>query len=406
MRDLVPLAPPVEPCDVLGSSPVGAAGCAVADGLGELGSDAVAAAGRSAFDSLALSAAEAGAEMFTKALSWWVTSPSVIDPNSPAVQSLQDYSRPVVLLILMISVLAQAIRMIISRKKDPAVDVVVGLVRFAVISMLGLVVLVAAVAAADGIARSIMDPAVQEFTARMDGVNDSLAEKAQSFILFFYGLGIFVLSIVQWILGFFRQAGILVLATMIPLAASGSVNRSTRPWMSKLTGWLIALVAYKPMAAMIYAIGLQLMGEADDLATAITGVMVLILAVLALPAMLRFFQWTGVSSGGGGGAAGVLAAGATGAIALHQIAGGSSANRQADTMNRSGPQTAPAGAAPAPSTTVAPAATGAAPQAGAGGAAAGSAAGPAAAAAAAGIAVSGAVRRAPGAAADKMTGEG
>ncbi|MGD9530143.1 MAG: hypothetical protein AB7V44_25570, partial [Pseudonocardia sp.] len=354
MSELVPLAPtppPPDPCDALDAGMFGSAGCAVADGLGQLGSDAVAAAGRSALENLAFHVGQSAAEFFAWMMTFWLRYDGwgqwAITPDSAAVQGMQSYTRPIVVLVLVISVLAQAIRMMVSRKKDPAVDIAVGLVRYALYSSLGLVLLAAALRASDELAAAIIAPAAEKFGERMAGVFTVLLETQPITLIFFGGL-ILTLAALQVLLLFVRQAGILVLATMIPLAASGSVNRSTRPWMSKLAGWLVVLVAYKPMAAMIYAIGFQLLGEGDNLAAVMTGLMVLVLATVAMPAMLRFFKWSSADGGGGGGVGGVLAAGATGASALNQFSGGGSANQQADAMYRSGPQTAPAGAGPAP----------------------------------------------------------
>ena len=81
-----------------------------------------------------------------------------------------------------------------------------------------------------------------------------------------------------------RQAGLLVLAAMLPLAASGSLTRSTRGWLDKMIVWLIAMVAYKPAAAFIYYHRLLLhvlpgRQRAGNIATMLTGIMVLLLAV-------------------------------------------------------------------------------------------------------------------------------
>jgi hypothetical protein len=112
------------------------------------------------------------------------------------------------------------------------------------------------------------------------------------------GLG-HLLGAVQWVLGFVRQAGILVLAALLPLAASGSVNESTKPWLNRMPPWLLTLVLYRPMAALIYMIGFTFLGTSNDVTTVMTGLMVLVLAVIAMPAMMRFFSWAGVSVTGG-----------------------------------------------------------------------------------------------------------
>ena len=51
--------------------------------------------------------------------------------------------------------------------------------------------------------------------------------------------------------------------------------------------WLIAFALYKPAAAIVYAVAFDLAGQQGALAL-LDGVMMLVLAILALPALLRF----------------------------------------------------------------------------------------------------------------------
>src|SRR4051794_11217398 len=101
--------PACDPADAL----FGAAACG-----GELAKDlageAAQAMAQTAFGQLALYVGKAAAELFTKALTWWMTTATAINPNSAVVRDLQGYTHPVVVLILLGSVLAQAIRMMLS----------------------------------------------------------------------------------------------------------------------------------------------------------------------------------------------------------------------------------------------------------------------------------------------------
>src|SRR5882757_3072239 len=288
----------------------------------------------SAFDKIAQTAGQAAGDLLVQAMSWWVKTPSV-NPDSASVRQLQSYTLPIVGLVLTGSILVQAIRMILSRKKDPAVDVTMGLLRYAIVTTLGLTTLGLALQAGDQLASALLNQAMNDFANRMKGLMTA-AILTNSFSLLFVAAAGFLLAAIQWLLGFVRQAGILVLAVMLPLAASGSINQSTRSWMSRLVPWLISLVLYKPMAAMIYVIGFGMLGTGQDVSTVMTGLMVLVLACLAMPAMLRFFSWAQVSASGGG-AAGALASGAMGAVALSQLTTRGSAVQSANSVERNGP---------------------------------------------------------------------
>jgi len=316
-------------------------------------------AARSAFASIVDAAAEAAANVVVEAASWWVTTPSV-DPQDSAVIAAQAMTQPVILIMLVGSMLVQAIRVLISRKGEPAVAVFFGLVRFAVVSAAGLAVLQGALLAGDALSEHILNGAANNFAFLMRDVLSGEQSMLSLFLLLILSLIALVLGLIQWILMALRQAGLLVLAAMLPLAASGSLTKSTRVWLDRLAPWLIALVGYKPAAAFIYYIGFSYLSTTNSnkpggLGTAITGIMVLFLAVLAMPLMMRFFSWSSVQVAGGGGGGGAMA-GVVGAVALAGYSGRSSAVQQATYMDASGPgsgstarstgQPPPAGAAP------------------------------------------------------------
>ena len=67
------------------------------------------------------------------------------------------------------------------------------------------------------------------------------------------GILAIILSAVQAVLMLFRQAALVVLAGVLPLAAAGTLAPATRPWFTRTTGWMLALICYKPAAAAVYA---------------------------------------------------------------------------------------------------------------------------------------------------------
>lgn len=292
-------------------------------------------AASSAFEQIAKSAGEAAGQLVGDALSWWINTGSV-DPNTDTVRNLQQYTMPIIGAMLAGSILVQGIRMALSRKKDPAVNVALGLIRYAIVNAVGLALLAAALKAGDDFSKWLVDQSMGGFAQRVGAaLNPTNIDNA--FLLLLIAAVLCVLAVIQWVLGFVRQAGVLVLAVLLPLAASGSINESTKGWLNRILPWVISLVLYKPMAAMIYAIGFTMIGDGQDFATVMTGVMVMFLAIIAMPAMMRFFSWTQVSATGGSGAGGVVAAGATGAASMASM-------RAARSMQMTGPGSAPQGA--------------------------------------------------------------
>ena len=295
----------------------------------------------SAFHSIVESAGKAAAEMIGNALTFWVGTETV-NPDSPAVQNLQQYTVPMSAVILTGSVMVQGIRMMLSRKKDPLIAVAVDLIRYAVVSAIGLTTLALGVQAADAIAQALVDQGLNDYAERMKGIFTQGIDANGAFSLLLLALIGFLLGMLQWLLAFFRTAGLLVLAALLTLAAARA------EWTKRIVPWAVTLVAYKPMAAMIYVIGFGLMGDGQDVSARLTGLMVLALAAVAMPAMMRFFAWSGGAASSGSGVGGGLAAGAMGIAARGGFGGGfgggGGAAQTAQNTAANGPGSSPAGA--------------------------------------------------------------
>ena len=146
-----------------------------------------------------------------------------------------------------------------------------------------------------------------------------------------FGLIAIVLSLVQAVLMLFRQAALIVLAGVLPLAAAGSIAPLTRPWVRKVSAWMLALICYKPAAAAVYATAFTMIGSGGSPQTMVMGFVMLLLSVLTLPALMKFFTWTTGTIGGSGGGGQLLGAATMGAIAVGAMrgSGGGSAQDQA-----------------------------------------------------------------------------
>jgi hypothetical protein len=113
---------------------------------------------------------------------------------------------------------------------------------------------------------------------------------------------------------------IVLLAGVLPVAAAASNTASGKQWWSKSFAWLLAFTLYKPVAAIIYAVSFRMTARDQDPTTVVSGVFLMVLAVLALPALLRFLvpATAAMASGNAGAVAGAVVGGtlATGAVAL------------------------------------------------------------------------------------------
>jgi hypothetical protein len=176
------------------------------------------------------------------------------------------------------------------------------------------------------------------------------------FVIILMGVVVILVGLLQTILMVFREGSVVILAGLLQLAAAGTITRATSGWLPRVLGWTLAMVAYKPAAASIYATAFLLMRSPEKSGrNFVMGLAVLALSIIAMPALMKFFTWTtgGVHTGGGG--LGMLGAGAAagvhGAASIRGALGGHSAAEHARHLDTSlGPSGGrqPAGAATAP----------------------------------------------------------
>ena len=108
-----------------------------------------------------------------------------------------------------------------------------------------------------------------------------------AFIAIVLGIIAFLATVIQIMLMLVRGGMLVLLVGTLPLVAAFSNTEMGLQWFRKASAWLLAFALYKPAAAVVYAVAFDLAGQPGALAL-LDGVMMLVLAILALPALLRF----------------------------------------------------------------------------------------------------------------------
>lgn len=161
-----------------------------------------------------------------------------------------------------------------------------------------------------------------------------------SILVIIMGIVAIFAGVGQMILILARSGMLVILTGILPTsAAAGMAGESGRAWLNKSLAWLVAFILYKPAAAIVYAAAFQLAGadwftglnEGDEsgLVSVVTGLMMMVMALVALPALMRLVTPMVGSMAGGGGGGGMLAAAGvaalpTGAAQLGRLGGGGS----------------------------------------------------------------------------------
>lgn len=237
------------------------------------------------------------------------------------------------------------------RRGEPARMAVTGLINLVVVSGASITFITLGSQAGDAYSEWILGQALG---------NDTFSSSASSLVslqttdltaMLMIILGIFgiISCIIQIVLMIVRVAMLGLLAGVLPLGAAISGTQEGKAWFRKMCAWLLAFMLYKPVAATVYAYAFVAMKDDANSIDQISGLVMLILATVALPALMRFVtpMVSGTTGGGGAGAAVAGGAVATGARALasRSGAGGGGGGGQGDGGNDSGGEdSAPTGA--------------------------------------------------------------
>ncbi|GAB3186151.1 hypothetical protein GCM10027060_26550 [Nesterenkonia halophila] len=237
-----------------------------------------------------------------------------------------------------------SIKMIWEQRADPGKDVLKQLLTLVVVGALGTTLMSLLTSAADHFADVMIDNATGDGDFA-NSVMDMLfliaigtTPNFAAILVIVLGLIAIGMSLLQMILMVARSGMLVLLAGVLPLTASFTNTEMGKNWFKKSVGWTIAFILYKPVAAIIYAAAFDLVGsggavfsaseDGTDFLGMMAGFMMMLLALFALPALLRFVSPAMAAMGGG--ALGGAAAGAamtalpTGAQAMGRLGGGSS----------------------------------------------------------------------------------
>lgn len=90
----------------------------------------------------------------------------------------------------------------------------------------------------------------------------------------------------------FRNAVLPVMVLLTPVAIAGGATHSGRRWGNRMLSWLLAFVLYKPVAVLIYAVGMQMVftdnkdsGQAQW--SILEGTVLFVMIAMALPALVK-----------------------------------------------------------------------------------------------------------------------
>ncbi|WP_142060087.1 hypothetical protein [Pseudarthrobacter sp. B4EP4b] len=288
-----------------------------------------------AIGNLAKAIMEGMSQMVTTLSTFWVSMPTVNLASedgttpSPVASAVNSELMPWTLALAVLAVILGGIRMIWEQRGAPLKDLLRSLLTLTLVSGLGLGVISILVIAADAFSVAIIERSSdgKGFAESMKILVVTGQTGVGVFILIILGLIGLIASLVQIVLMVVRSGMLVILAGILPTTAAFTNTEMGRQWFQKAVGWTIAFILYKPAAAIVYSVAFLLMGsgeERDALVKSITGFTLMIVALFALPALMRFVtpMVGAVASGSGAAAGAAVGAMATGAVSLGRGGGG------------------------------------------------------------------------------------
>ncbi|MEV0005858.1 hypothetical protein AB0H28_26735 [Micromonospora sp. NPDC050980] len=278
-------------------------------------------------DEIAEQSSQAAAEMLKTLVAGWLSIPTPeVSQTSGVVANLRAYTYWAVAAIAVGTVLIAAIKMAWERNGREAGSFAKNMVMLVVLAGAGVPAVQLLIEIGDAYADWILSASANgDLGKRMLLlVPAATITGMPPVVVIGISLMVFLSTTVQLLLLLARNAGLVLLAGLLPAAAA--VGGATR---NRYLTWLLALVLYKPAAATIYATVFWL-GQGQTLTDLLTGLVMFCMAIVALPALMRLIApaVTVLSSGGSTSGVGVAVASgvgqlASGAVRLSNTSGGS-----------------------------------------------------------------------------------
>jgi hypothetical protein len=264
----------------------------------------------SAWQQVCQSFADAASQMLQEFAKAFAAIPPV-SLTTPGITSVYAISLGIAATVAALLLIGQVIRTAFTHDGSALATGLLGVAKAALAFLLTIAIATTALSAADELTVVIIQKSfgsTQALSARLGALlgsaslgNPAAGTGVGAALLLIFGILGILLVIVLWFEMLLRNAAIAVLIATSPIAAAGLVSDTTKAWWSKLVSATVQLIILKPVIALVFAVGLSMTGQATDIETLLAGMLVLVLAVFAWPAVARFFTFASVQVAGGSG---------------------------------------------------------------------------------------------------------
>lgn len=257
---------------------------------------------------------EALDETIVKVSTWWLKLPApALSGEGSAVPWVNSVTGFATVAIAVGSLIVAGILLMVHQRGEDLRRIAWGMLMMVAASGTAMAIMTSAIGLGDEFSSWVLSEATQgdesHFMVQLLDISViTLTPGTPVFFLLVIGLVGFIANLVQAVLMLVRSAMLILLVGTIPLAAAASVTGWGQAWLKKTFGWAVAFVLFKPVASLIYAIGIRMVlndsfqaeNDAGVLYSMLLGVVMLVLATLSLPALVSFMVPAAAGMGGGG----------------------------------------------------------------------------------------------------------
>jgi hypothetical protein len=268
--------------------------------LGTAAGGQTSSAGISGWNAVCQSFAKAAQQLLGSFAKSFVSIPP-IDLSYAGVRSVYGLSLEIAAVVAAVLLMVQVIRTVMVHDGSALAQGFTGIGKAVLAFVLTLGAAATALRASDEltswiIARTFGSP--QALSVRLGQLASFNAGVSASLLFVLALLGI-VLTLALWAQLLIRNVAVTVLVAVSPIAAAGQVAHATQQWWRKLVRATIQLIVLKPVVALVFAVGLTMPGTSGSVEKLLAGMLVLLLAGIAWPAMARASAVLEVYVGGG-----------------------------------------------------------------------------------------------------------
>lgn len=254
-------------------------------------------------------------------LTSWLDAGMMVSLEGESMAWLTDQLQILSIFMSTLGIMIACVWPMVHARGDKAVKAAKSLLMVFLVTTAGTTLMQVAIPAGDAFSKYILDEAgvtVQGY----EQLGPGAAAVAQIGPGLAIVAGIFgvIATLLQWVIMIVRATVLPLLVAIWPVAAAAAMIRGAEQSFSKVTMWLVAFLLYKPIAAIIYAFAWKLKSGGDGIGGVINGMLLLVLAVVALPALMKLLSPATAAMGTAAG--GTMALGAGAAVVTAGVAAG------------------------------------------------------------------------------------